>query len=181
MTPPDRPTPPLELLQAIAALDSALAKQDPLEDPLVLWRVWDQDVDRIPGGPLRVGDTLQDLGFCDCTLYQGHAMTQAEPGRAIVRLLLPPGVRIMPLWYSAGDAVKGIVFLGRGTRFRVEAIDRVEGWPSPVVTALVLLPDEPEPEPTPDIALSLPRDTEPVPEQIARVVWAADEPILHRA
>jgi hypothetical protein len=180
MTPPDRPSPPPELLQAIAALDSALAKQDPLEDPLVLWRVWDRDVDRLEGGPLRPGDTLQDVGFCDCTLYQGHAMTQAEPGRALIRLLVPPGARIMPLWYAAGDDLKGIVFLARGTRFRVEAVDHVQGWPAPVVTLLVLLPDEPEPEPIGDIALSLPRDAEPVPEQIGRVVWAADEPLLHR-
>jgi hypothetical protein len=180
MTPPDRPTPPPELLQAIAALDSALAKQDPLEDPVVLWRVWDQDVDRIPGGPLHEGDVLEDLGFCDCTLYQGHAMTQAEPGRAIVRLLVPPGVRLMPMWYSAGDAAKGLVFLARGTRFRVEAIEHVQGWPAPIVTVLVLLPGVQEPPPVGPIALSMPRDTEPVPEQIARVVWAADEPILHR-
>jgi hypothetical protein len=108
-------------------------------------------------------------------------MSVAGRGRALVRLLLPPGVRVMPLWYTGGEAARGLVFLARGTRLRVEAVDEVGGWDFPVVTALVLLPGDPIPEPVGDIALSLPpRDEIPPPEQIARVVWAADEPRLLR-
>lgn len=169
---PDRPVPPPELLQAIVALDSALEKQPPLEEPLVLWRVWERDIVDLPDGPLEPGDTLEDPGFCDCTLHQGHAMSVAGPGRALMRLLLPPGVRVMPLWPTGGEAVQGLVFLGRGTRFRVEAVDEVGGWAFPVVTALVLLPGDPLPEPVGDIALSLPpRDEVAPPAQVGRVVW----------
>lgn len=183
MTPPDpeRPAPPPELLQAIAALDSALEKQPPLEEPLVLWRVWERDVADLPGGPLEPGDTIEDPGFCDCTLHQGHAMSVAGPGRALVRLLLPPGVRVMPLWPVAGEAAAGLVFLGRGTRFRVEAVDEVGGWAFPVVTLLVLLPGDPLPEPVGDIALSLPpRDDPDPPAQVDRVVWRTEEPRVLR-
>lgn len=180
-TPDERPAPPPELVRAISALDSALAKQPPLEEPLVLWRAWERDVARLPDGPLEPGDVLEDLGFCDCTLHQGHAMSVAGPGRALVRLLLPPGVRLMPLWYSGGPGLEGLVFLARGTRFRVEAVDEVGGWAFPVVTALVLLPGDPLPEPVGDIALSLPpRDEIAPPAQIGRVVWGPDEPRLLR-
>lgn len=173
---PDRPDVPPELLRAVAALDSALAKQPALEDPLVLWRVWDRDVLDLPDGPLEPGDQLEAPGFCDCTLHQGHAMSVAGPGRALMRLLLPPGVKLMPLWYTGGDAARGLVFLARGTRFRVEAVDEVGGWAFPVVTALVLLPGDPMPEPVGDIALSLPpRDEIEPPAQIGRVRWGADD------
>jgi hypothetical protein len=178
---PDRPVVPTELVRAIAALDSALEKQPPLDEPLVLWRVWQQDVLDLPDGPLEPGDTLEAPGFCDCTLHQGHAMSVAGSGSALVRLLLPPGVRVMPMWHSAGEAVQGLVFLARGTRFRVEAVDEVGGWDFPVVTALVLLPGDPIPEPVGDIALSLPpRDEIAPPVQIRRVVWAADDVLLLR-
>lgn len=178
---PERPIVPSELLQAIAALDSALEKQPPLDEPLVLWRVWDRDVQALPDGPLEPGDTIEDAGFCDCTLHQGHAMSMAGPGRALIRLLLPPGVRLMPLWPTGGEAAQGLVFLGRGTRFRVEAVDDVGGWTFPVVTVLVLLPGDPIPEPVGDIALSLPpRDEIAPPAQVARVVWGPDEPRLLR-
>lgn len=178
---PDRPVVPSELLQAITALDSVLEKQPPLEEPLVLWRVWDRDVTDLPDGPLEPGDTLEDAGFCDCTLHQGHAMSVAGPGKALVRLLLPPGVRVMPMWHTAGEAAQGLVFMARATRFRVESVDEVGGWAFPVVTALVLLPGDPLPEPVGDIALSLPpRDEIPPPAQIGRVVWGRDDPRLLR-
>lgn len=178
---PDLPVVPTELIQAIAALDSALEKQPPLEEPLVLWRVWDRDVTDLPDGPLEPGDTIEDAGFCDCTLHQGHAMSVAGRGSALVRLLLPPGVRVMPMWHSGGDAVQGLVFLARGTTFRVEAVDEVGGWDFPVVTVLVLLPGDPLPEPVGDIALSLPpRDEIAPPPQIRRVVWSRDEPRVLR-
>lgn len=173
---PDRPVVPSELIQAIAALDSALEKQPPLEEPLVLWRVWERAVFDFEDGPLEPGDTLEDPGFCDCTLHQGHAMSVVGRGSALVRLLLPPGVRVMPLWPSGGEAAQGLVFLARGSRLRVEAVDEVGGWEFPVVTALLLLPGDPIPEPVGDIALSLPpRDEIPAPAQIRRVIWGADD------
>lgn len=173
---PDRPAPPVELLRAVQALDSALEKQPALEEPLVLWRVWDRDVSTLAGGPLEPGDTLFAPAFCDCTLHQGHAMSVAGAGRALVRLLLPPGVKLMPLWYTGGDAARGIVFLARGTRLRVEAVDEVGGWEFPVVTALVLLPGDPIPEPVGDVALGMPpRDEIPPPAQIGRVLWGTDD------
>ena len=44
----------------------------------------------------------------------------------------------------------------------------------------MLLPDVPDPDPVGEIALSLPREDDPPPAQIARVVWAADEPDVLR-
>jgi hypothetical protein len=38
----------------------------------------------------------------------------------------------------------------------------------------------PDPEPVGDVALSLPRDEGPPPAQIGRVLWAADDLVVHR-
>lgn len=171
---------PPELLRAITALDGALAKQPPIEEPMELWRVWATDVRALPGGGLFVGDVISDLGFCDCSLFQGHAMSVATSGRTLVRILVPVGARMMPLWWTGGPDAAGLVFLARGSRFRVEGLDEVEGWDAPVLTVLLLLPDVPDPEPVGDIALSLPRAEDPPPAQIGRIVWAADEPDVHR-
>lgn len=176
----DRPAPPIELVRAIAALDAVVARQPPIEDPLELWRAWDVDVRRLGGGGLHTGDVIQDPGFCDCSLFQSHAMSVAGPERTLVRVLVPPGARLVPLWWTGGTDAAGLVFLARGSRFRVENVDEVEGWPAPVLTVLLLLPGIPEPEPVGEIALSLPRGEDDPPAQIARVVWAADEPIVHR-
>lgn len=87
---------------------------------------------------------------------------------------------MMPLWWTGGADAAGLVFLARGSRFRVEALDEVEGWDAPVLTVLLLLPDVPDPEPVGEIALSLPRTEDPPPAQIGRIVWAADEPEVQR-
>ncbi len=171
---------PPELLQAITALDRAVAKQPPIEEPMELWRAWATDVRTLPGGGLFVGDIVQDVGFCDCSLFQSHAMSVATAGRTLVRILVPAGARMMPLWWTGGPDAAGLVFLPRGTRFRVEAFDEVGGWDAPVLTVLMLLPGVPDPEPVGDMALSLPRDEDAPPAQIGRVVWAADEPDIHR-
>ncbi len=171
---------PPDLLRAITALDGALAKQPPIDDPLELWRVWDRDVRTIPGGGLFVGDVLRDLGFSDCSLFQGHAMSLATAGRTLVRILVPAGARMMPLWWTGGEAAAGLVFLARGSRFRVEALDEVEGWDAPVLTVLLLLPGVPDPDPVGDMALSLPRGEGAPPAQVGRILWAADEPELLR-
>ncbi|MFA4929285.1 MAG: hypothetical protein WC558_12265 [Patulibacter sp.] len=171
---------PPELLRAITALDGALARQPPIEEPMELWRVWATDVARIPGGGLFVGDLIRDLGFCDCSLFQGHAMSIATADHTLVRILVPVGARMMPLWWTGGPDAAGLVFLPRGTRFRVESFDEVEGWAAPVLTVLMLLPGVPDPEPVGEIALSLPREQDPPPAQIARIVWAADEPDVLR-
>lgn len=171
---------PSEMLRAITALDSALERQPPIEDPIELWRAWDIDVRTMSGGGLFPGDILQDVGFCDCSLFQAHAMSVATAGRTLVRVLVPPGAKMMPLWWTGGSGAAGLVFLPRGSRFRVEAVDEVGGWDAPVLTVLLLLPGVPDPEPVGDIALSLPRDEGEPPQQIARVAWAADEPAVYR-
>lgn len=110
-----------EVEDQIRALDEAIATHPPAPADFVAWRIADSPL-LYAHAPRLIGCEIADLGFFDVTLDQAVAerhMPASHP--VLVRILMPAGTRAV-----LADENEAALLLGRGSRFRVVAVDRPE-------------------------------------------------------
>ncbi len=118
---------PDDVVEQAGELDAFIAGVDPVDEPIVLWRLLDSRLVYVHGTRL-VGTELTDLGYVDATTEEGVARDYAGGERPVLaRILAPAGTRIGPL-FAVIESDEGDVLLARGTRFRVLAF-RPAGGP----------------------------------------------------
>lgn len=114
----------LKVAEYVQALDAAIAKTVPLEEPTYTYRGVKEDAARL-FRDLRPGDTFTDNGFVSSSFSKEFATRWAKDSGVVIEILNPAGSRgLMPIAYRAEMEprfVKGEVelLLPRGSEFRV--------------------------------------------------------------